>query len=125
MSGIFIKQEMSGFLYGHFFCAPKPVSLRTAAYVGKYNARRLYYGGLITAVRLPFGVVGYSARALLSLLFIRLLNKSPVLEVNLLSYLVSFVWFCDARIVIGGILPIIKFGVQKRKAGLIIDWKFY
>ncbi len=29
---------MPGFSYGHFFYALKPVSLRTAAYVGTYNA---------------------------------------------------------------------------------------
>lgn len=29
---------MPGFSYGHFFYVLKPVSLRTAAYVGTYNA---------------------------------------------------------------------------------------
>ena len=69
MSEEFVKKRMPCFLYGHFFCALKPVSLRTAAYVGKYNAMRLYYWGLIAAVRLPFWVAGGSARELLSLSF--------------------------------------------------------
>ncbi len=50
MSEEFVKKRMPCFLYGHFFYALKPVSLRTAAYVGKYNAMRLYCWGLIAAV---------------------------------------------------------------------------
>ncbi|MBO9496402.1 hypothetical protein J7438_20295 [Thalassotalea sp. G20_0] len=54
MPETFIKKPVPCF--GHFFYALKPVSLRTAAYVGKYNAMRLYCWGLIAAVRLLFGV---------------------------------------------------------------------
>ncbi|USE35617.1 hypothetical protein [Endozoicomonas sp. SCSIO W0465] len=39
MPEIFVNKRMPCFRYGHFFYALKPVSLRTAAYTGRYNAR--------------------------------------------------------------------------------------